>query len=169
VALDVGALWFGTYYSVKYSDSVALRAIVSPGVIGVTWGATVTGTFLALPKCEPHWIGEAPREGDVRTSWPLAISLALVAGATAPILYATAIGNNLQFTNVPPSAGDPNPPVWSTPEREAHIVVAGVAGFAGALLPYVIPPSTVRAARELDKLRFGYDGRAGFISYGGDF
>jgi hypothetical protein len=169
VAVDVAATWFGTYYNVKYSDSVALRAIVSPGVIGVTWGATISGAFLSFPKCNPHWVGETPLEGDVRTDWPLAIALALLAGATAPIWYGTVIGYNLQFNDIAPSPGDPNPPMWSTPEREAHLVVAGVAGFGGALLPYLFPPSTVRAARELNRLRFGYDGRSGYFGYGGTF
>jgi hypothetical protein len=156
VALDIGALWFGSSDIVKFSSSVPLRTFVGPGIIGATWGATVTGAFLALPKCEPHWVGETPREGDVRTGWPLAIALALLAGATAPIVNAVAIGYNL-------------PIEWSTPEREAHLAVAGVAGFAGALVPYLLPPTTLSAARELDKLRFGYDGRTGYLSYVGAF
>ena len=36
-------------------------------------GRRAGGGYLALPKCDPHWVGEAPREGDVRASWPLAL------------------------------------------------------------------------------------------------
>jgi hypothetical protein len=44
-------------------------------------------------------------------------------------------------------------------------VAAGLAGFGGALLPYLLPPRTFTAARELDRVRFGYDGRNAFASY----
>ena len=44
-----------------------------------------------------------------------------------------------------------------------HIVAAGVAGFGGALLPYLLPPSTWAAARELDHLRFGADARGNVV------
>jgi hypothetical protein len=51
-----------------------------------------------------------------------------------------------------------------------HLVVAGVAGFAGALLPYLIPPRTWAAARELERLRFEVDGRGNpFVGYVGTF
>ncbi len=156
VALDVGAIWYGSSGMVKYSDDVPLRAIVGPGMIGATWGATITGLWLALPKCEPHWVDEAPREGGVRATWPLALSLALLAGATAPIINGIAIGYNL-------------PIEWSTPEREVHVVVAGLAGFGGALVPFLLPPRTWSAARELDRLRLGYDGRSAFVRYEGTF
>jgi hypothetical protein len=127
-----------------------------PVVIGVVWGATVGGSWLALPKCDPHWIGEPAREGAVRARWPLALSLALLAGATAPIANAIAIG----YTQ---------PASWSDFERAMHVVAAGVAGFGGALLPYVLPPRTWTAARELDRIRFGMDARGAFIGYVGSF
>jgi hypothetical protein len=152
---------------VKYANGndwdVALRTIVGPGLIGTTWGATITGTWLALPKCEPHWIGETPREGDVRSSWPVAISLAVLAGVTAPIINGIAIGTcfNVSCYYLPLA--------WSTLEREAHIFVAGVSGFGGALLPFLLPPSTLRAARELDRLRFSYDGRNAYLGYVASF
>ena len=51
-----------------------------------------------------------------------------------------------------------------------HIVAAGLSGFGGALLPYLLPPRTWSAARELDKLRFGADARGNvFVSYGVTF
>ena len=151
-ALNVGAIWYGSSSDVKFASSEAVRELAGPGLIGVTWGAMVGGVFLALPKCEPHWVGEPPPEGDVRARWPLAVALGLLAGATAPIVNAIAIGYNL-------------PEQWSTEERELHIIIAGVAGFGGAFLPYLVPPATVRAVRELDRIRFGYDGRSGFVGW----
>jgi hypothetical protein len=114
-------------------------------MIGLTWGATLGGSWLALPKCSPHWVAVPPREGDVHAAWPLALSVALLAGATAPIVNGIAVGNL--------------PQQWSTEEREVHVAVAAAFGFAGALLPYVLPPRTVAAARELERIRVAPLGR----------
>ena len=153
--LDVGGVAFGSSDTVKHASSVALR-LTGPAAIGLVWGATVGGAWLALPKCSPHWVGESPREGTVRGSVPLAVSLALLAGATAPIITGIAVG--------------PLPISWTTLESEMHLVAAGVAGFGGALLPYLLPPRTWAAARELEHLRFQVDGRGDpFIGYGGTF
>jgi hypothetical protein len=151
LVLDAGAIVFGSSDLVKSSGPYA--SLVSPALIGVTWGATVGGAWLALPKCSPTWVGEPPREGDVRATWPVALSLALLAGATAPIVYGIAIGS-----------GD-LPTEWTTLDREAHIVVAGLAGFGGALLPYLIAPRTWAAAREIEHIRLGSDGRGLFVGY----
>jgi hypothetical protein len=155
VGLDAGAIALGSLESLKYSSSLPVR-FVGPVAIGVTWGATVGGVWLALPKCSPEWVGEAPREGSVRATWPLALSLALLAGATAPVINAIVSGYD---TSSP----------WSTFEREMHVVAAGLAGFGGALLPYVLPPRTWAAAQELDRIRLGTDGRALFVSYVASF
>ncbi len=138
LAVDVGAIWLGSSNDVKLSDSLAVR-MSGPAMIGVAWGATLGGGWLALPKCSPTWVEQAPREGDVRATWPLALSIALLAGATAPIVNAIAIGNLPDF--------------WTTPEREMHVVTAAVFGFGGALLPYLLPPGTYSAARELERIR----------------
>jgi hypothetical protein len=50
-----------------------------------------------------------------------------------------------------------------------HLVAAGVAGFAGAFVPYLIPPSTWSAARELERLRVSSDGHSAFVGYGREF
>jgi hypothetical protein len=51
-----------------------------------------------------------------------------------------------------------------------HIVVAGVAGVAGAFLPYLLPPRTWAAARELEHLRVEVDGRGDpFLGFVGTF
>jgi hypothetical protein len=138
VVLDVGAVWLGTSDTVKYSTSVPLRTS-GPALIGLTWGATLGGAWLALPKCSPSWVESPSREGEVGASWPLALSIALLAGATAPIVNGIGIGNL--------------PIEWSTFEREMHVAVAAVFGFGGALLPYVLPPRTLSAARELERIR----------------
>jgi hypothetical protein len=138
VLLDVGAVWLGTSDIVKYNSSVPVRTS-GAALIGVTWGATLGGAWLALPKCSPRWLESPPREGEVGASWPLALSIALLAGATAPIVNGIAIGTL--------------PIEWSTFEREMHVAVAAVFGFGGALLPYVLPPRTLAAARELEHIR----------------
>jgi hypothetical protein len=157
LALDAGAIAYGSSYRVKWEDVRQDAATVTfrlsgPFAIGLAWGATIGGGYLALPKCSPEWVGETPREGIVRENWPIAISLALLAGATAPIINAVAIGYTL-------------PTPWSDAERVMHLVTAGVAGFGGALLPYLLPPTTASAAREIDKIRFGTDGHSLFLGY----
>jgi hypothetical protein len=155
VALDAGAIAFGSNADVKYSDSFALR-YGAPTAIGLTWGATVGGAWLALPQCSHSWVGEPPPEGGVREKWPLAMAFALLAGATAPVVNAIAIGSTLPIN-------------WTTEEREAHVITAGLAGFAGAWLPYLLPPRTWRAARELERIRLGvsalHGAPRGYVSY----
>ncbi|HXN33533.1 MAG TPA: hypothetical protein VN894_16805 [Polyangiaceae bacterium] len=164
VGLDVATIWFGSWDKLKYSGSLPLR-MSGPAAIGLGWGATVGGAWLALPKCSTRWVASPPLEGDVRAQWPLAVSMALLAGATAPIVNAIAIG-----TCNPPECQEGLPAGWTTFEREMHLVVAGVAGFAGALLPYLVPPRTWSAAREIERIRFGTDGRGGmFLGYSSRF
>jgi hypothetical protein len=165
-ALDAGAFWWGSTGTFKYADGVGVR-MMGPAMIGLTWGATLGGVWLALPQCRPHWVGSPPREGDVRASWPLALSLALLAGATAPIVNGIAVGYCTDVDSVGrPLCQSGLPASWTTFEREMHLVVAGVAGFGGALLPYLIPPRTWSAAREIERMRFGADGRGNmYVGY----
>jgi hypothetical protein len=156
VALDAGAIWGGSSDLVKWSSSIPVRAVLGPGVIGLTWGATVGGAWMALPQCSSTWVDAPPPEGQVRVRWPLALSLAVLAGITAPVINGVAIGFDL-------------PEAWSNFERGMHLVVAGVAGFGGALLPYLFPPSTWSAARELERIRFSTDEHSAFIGYGRSF
>ncbi len=151
LALDTAAIWFGSSDGVKHDDSLAVR-MGGAVAIGVSWGATVSGAWLALPKCSPRWVASAPREGDVREPWPLSLSLALLAGATAPLVYGIAIGTL--------------PIEWSTFEREMHLVAAGLAGVTGAFLPYLLPPRTWAAAREIDRIRFGADAHGARVTFG---
>jgi len=165
VAIDVGAFWAGSSAPIKYTSSLPIR-FTGPIMIGLAWGATVGGAWLALPKCSPEWVVESPREGRVRESWPLALSIALLAGTTAPIVNAIAFGNCTYF----PKCGNGSLPLaWSTFEREMHVVAAGLAGAGGALLPYLVPPRTWAAAHELDRIRFGTDGRGAFVGFSTPF
>ena len=152
---DAAAVWFDSTDTVKVSGSLALR-MTGPALLGLAWGATVGGAWLALPKCSPGWVDAPPREGNVREAWPLALSLAILAGATAPIVNGIAVGDL--------------PQSWTTLERQMHLVAAGVAAFGSALLPYLLPPRTWSAAREIDRIRFAADGRGGaFLGYEATF
>jgi hypothetical protein len=166
-ALDVAAFSGGSADPIKFSDSVPVR-LMGPTMIGLAWGATLGGWWLALPKCAPHWVESPPREGDVRATWPVALSLAVLAGVTAPIANGVALQLALGSCVAPQCQGG-LPASWSTEEREMHLVVAGVAGFGGALLPYVLPPRTWSAARAIERLRVMADGRGAFVAYAASF
>jgi hypothetical protein len=150
--LNVGTIALGSYRWITQAG--AGPSLAGPAMIGTAWGWLVGGAWLALPKCDPKWVGTSPREGEVRHEWPLALSLALLAGATAPVVNGIALSISL---------GYPLPADWSDEYRAAELVVAGLTGFVGALIPYVLPPRTLRAARELERLRFGADGRGGAL------
>jgi hypothetical protein len=151
LALDVGVIGFaGPSPDLKYSSNEWLR-MAPPAMLGFTAGVTLGGGYLSLPKCAPEWVGAAPREGQDRPSWPLALSIALVSAAMGPITWAVATG--------PQGPGD------STEERALHVVVASVAGFGGALLPYLLPPKTWRAKKELERIRAGADSHGAYFGY----
>jgi hypothetical protein len=151
VLLDVGSILLDAN-AIQLSAQTGVR-LVGPGLVGLSWGATVGGGYLALPKCSPGFVGSAPPEGDVRQSWPLAISLALLAGATAPVLVGLETGTG------------PVTLPWSVTERSARLFVAGGAGFVGALVPYLLPPKTWRAAKELERIRAGADATGAYLTY----
>jgi len=174
VAADAAAIYYGSRRSLEiahpfshaspafgpatFKTGDVLVRLTGPAAIGLAWGATVSGVWLALPKCSLEWVGESPREGAVRESWPLNLAFALLAGATAPIV--NAIASN--------SYGS-QPLGWSDAERELHIITAGVFGFGGAFLPLLFPPATTAAAREIDKIRLSGDGRSLYIGYATTF
>ena len=148
LALNVGSVALDS--ALKYADGSSVRAL-GPSAVGLVWGATIGGGYLALPKCDPRWVGFSPPEGDVRASWPVALSLAILAGATAPVVVGVETGGL--------------PPSWTTEERVTRLVLAGTTGFVGAFLPYLLPPRTWRAARELERLRVGASSHAASLSY----
>ncbi len=124
---------------------------VGPALVGMTWGLFIGSFMPSMPKCSPHFVTTIPAEGQVATPWPVALSFALFAGITAPIVDYIAIGTV--------------PDAWGDGERVSRIVVAGLFGFGAALLPYLLPPKTVRAARELERIRATVSARGTFVSY----
>ncbi len=127
--------------------------LIGPSLIGLSWGFTVGGGYLALPKCSPDFVRAPPPEGGGHADWPMAVSLTLLAAATAPVIVGIETGG-----------GDVTLP-WSTTERSLRLVLAGAGGAIGALLPYVMPPRTWRAAKELERIRAGADARGAFVGY----
>jgi hypothetical protein len=150
LAADVAAIWLDN--TLKYNDSTGLR-YMGPAAVGLSWGWTIGGGYLALPKCSPDWVESSPPEGDVRADWPIALSFAALAGLMAPFIAGEEIGSS--------------PQSWPVPERTMRLVIASGMGVTGALLPYLLPPKTWRAAKELERLRAGAteDGRGAFVSW----
>lgn len=141
---NVGSIYLNTYEIYK-STSSAVRQI-GPALIGLSWGGLLGGGYLALPKCDKTWVHYAPREGDARSSAPIAIAIASLAAATAPFVTSIATINKdstLREWNV-----------WSTGEHFWRGMISGIAGLGGALLPYLLPPKTWAAAKELERIRF---------------
>jgi hypothetical protein len=139
-------------------DSQVFKGDPNPGVrmigaslVGVTWGYFVGSWWPAMPKCSPHWVPEAPPEGNVHSDWPIALAVALFAGATAPVAVA------IETAGLPDS--------WDNTERVMRMVLPGVFAFGTALLPYLFAPKTLRAARELEKIRASADSKGAFVSY----
>jgi hypothetical protein len=127
---------------------------VGASLVGLTWGFTLGGVYLALPKCSPDYVSSSPPEGNVRTDWEIAAAFAALSGLTAPVIVATETGGI--------------PQQWSDTERVMRLVLSSGLGVAGALLPYVLPPKTWRAAKELEHLRAGTteDGKGAVVSWG---
>ncbi len=133
-----------------YGGSAVVREL-GPTFIGLAWGLFVGSVHPSLPKCSPHFTSATPPEGQVRTSWPIALSFALLAGATAPFVDFIAIG--------------PVPDAWADGERVMRVVLAGTFAFGAALIPYLLPPKPLRATRELLNIRPSISARGTLISY----
>ncbi|MFO0674966.1 MAG: hypothetical protein U0169_00390 [Polyangiaceae bacterium] len=157
--LGVGALAFAG--SIALDDQVLQNEekpfvrTMGPGFIGLSWGFFLSSIYVATPKCSPTWLPSEPAEGDVRLHWPLALGIALASAATAPIVVGIETG--------------PTPVTWEVSERQSRMIVSGIAGFAGSLLPYVLPPKTWRAARELERIRIGADSAGVSLGFRGTF
>jgi hypothetical protein len=150
LALVVGSIVLDSDFF-RWQSSPGVRTI-GGGFVGFSWGALVGSLYPAMPKCSAYGIRTAPPEGDVRSDVPVAFAMALLAGATAPLIMGVEQGPLVEFPTVS--------------ERATRVVVAGVAGFGAAFLPYLLPPRPVRAMRELEKLRAGSDGHgAWFVGY----
>jgi hypothetical protein len=140
----------GPWSGFKVSHDSNVRTL-GPVTIGLAWGATLGGGYLALPKCKPHWVGTSPREGGRRSSLPIALSLAAVAAITSPFASFIISGST--------------PTDWTISERTVRLFVAGGFGAAGALLPYLIPPRTWSAAKELERIGVDPIDKGAFLSY----
>jgi hypothetical protein len=137
----------------QFSNQPGVRTI-GPALVGTTWGFTLGGGYLAQPKCS-GFVKSAPPEGDVRTSWHLALALAGLAAISAPMIEYWGLYN----------FGDGVPLDWSVSERRLRLFAAAGGAFGGALLPYLLPPKTWRAAKELERIRLGTDARGSWVSY----
>jgi hypothetical protein len=147
-AMDVGAVYLEAQWN--NADSLATR-LTAPGLVGFAWGATLGGGYLALPKCDRHWVRYPPREGEVRATWPLTLGITVLAAISAPVIVGTIQGPLL--------------PNWTDEERFGHLAFASGGAILGALLPYVLPPKTWRAARELQRIRAGADQTGAYVTY----
>jgi hypothetical protein len=127
--------------------------LVGPPLVGLSWGFTVGGGYLALPKCSPDYVTSAPPEGNVRADWPAAVAFTVLATATAPVLVGIETGQGP--VTIP----------WSNGERSMRLVLAGAGGAIGSLLPYLIPPRTWRAKKQLEHIRAGATAQGGFVGY----
>lgn len=137
--LVAGAIALDSQFLMKQDSSVV--RMIGPATVGLTWGFTFGGMYLALPKCSPTYVSTIPAEGDVRASWPLAIALAMLAGATAPVVVGIETGGA--------------PVEWETVERTFRVITSAGFAFGGALLPYLLPPKTWRAMQKLKDIRAG--------------
>jgi hypothetical protein len=149
-AADVGSIFLDT--TLKLHGDAGARYL-GAGAVGLSFGWTLGGGYLALPKCAPDWVGSAPPEGDVRRDLPMALAFAGLAGIVSPFVVGIETG--------------PIPVEWPREERQWRLVIGGITGITGALLPYLLPPQTWSAAKELEHLRAGPtpDGRGATVSW----
>lgn len=123
----------------RFMDTPAQR-LVGPSLMGLAWGSTIGGLYLAMPKCRPDWVETATSEGAVRNQWQFAIALSLLSMATAPFIARIEQGPIREV-------------YWDVPERSLTVIMPMITGAVGAFVPYLLPPRTWRAANELEKLR----------------
>jgi len=124
------------------------------GLVGLSVGTLIGGFYLTLPKCDPLYVASTPPEGSMRSTWPTALTLALTSALLAPVVVAIESAAPYGFVNQ-----------WEVSERVVHFIVPAVTGFAGAFLPYLFPPKTWRAAREIEHIRAGVSTSGAFIGY----
>jgi hypothetical protein len=134
----------------KHTGEPGVR-LIGPALVGLTTGGFLSGGYLSLPKCDPLWAGGPPPEGNVRADWPLAVAIATISGVMGPIMDYSFLG---------PVKLD-----WSVTERTLRVVVAATTGVVGALVPYVLPPKTWRARKEIDRLRVEGSPQGAKLSY----
>jgi hypothetical protein len=134
----------------KQQEEPGLR-LIGPGVIGFFWGGFLSGGYLSLPKCDPMWSWGPPPEGNIRATWPLAAAITVISTVTAPALDFVFLGAV--------------PIHWTDSERTARVFVAMGAGTLGSLFPYLLPPRTWAARKEIERIRVGDVAGGPFVSY----
>lgn len=143
VVADAGVVYADAHFF-RFQEQPGIR-LIGPSIAGLAWGWTLSGGVLSLPKCDPLWVAHPPPEGEIRSRWPLAITLAGLSAVTAPF-----------FARIEQGPVRDEWPVW---ERSMSVILPMATGIVGAFMPYVLPPRTYAAARELEKIRldFGRD------------
>lgn len=134
----------------KHENDRAVR-MLGPGLVGFTWGGVLMGGFLSLPKCDPLWAEGAPPEGNVRTLWPVALAIGAAAAISAPFMDYSFLGPVKQH--------------WEVWERSMRIFVAGGSAVLGSIFPYILPPRTWAARKELDRIRIEGQPTGATVSY----
>jgi hypothetical protein len=150
LAIDAGMIYADTQFF-RFQEQPGVR-LIGPALMGLTWGATLGGAYLSLPRCDPGWVNFAPPEGNVRTDTPLMFGIALLSVATAPFV-----------ARIEQGAIRPEWPVW---ERAMTVLLPMATGFGGVFLPLLFPPRTYAAAKELENLRIGVDKSGMTMGYG---
>ena len=137
-ALGFSASVYANIDRLKHQGEVGLR-LLGPALVGFTWGGFLSGGFLSLPKCDPLWAEGAPPEGNIRADWPMATAITVLAGVTAPFMDYAFLGPVKVF--------------WAVEERSARVFIASATGMLGALFPYLLPPRTWSARKQIDRMR----------------
>jgi hypothetical protein len=149
LAGSVGAVWLNID-QLKHSTNTGVR-LLGPGLVGFTFGGFLSGGYLSLPKCDPLWAEGPPPEGNVRADWPMATAIAILSGVMGPIMDYTFLG--------------PVKTIWPIGERSARIFIGAGAGVLGSLFPYLLPPKTWSARKEIDRIRAMGTPAGGLVTY----
>lgn len=150
----VAGAGFAAEYALRYTGP-GVR-LLAPAVQGLGWGFFMGSIFPSLSQCSDHWVPTPQREGSYSSRWPIALAIAGFAGITAPVGLGIATGYEF-------------PKDWSVTERQARLFISGFSAFGGALLPYLLPPRTWAARKELERLRFEASPQGFYLGWSGRF
>lgn len=143
------SIWFNVK-EFKESNSAAVR-LAGPALVGFSTGGLLSGAYLSLPKCDPMWAEGPPPEGNVRSHIPLAIVISVVSTVMGPVFDYSYLG--------------PVKTQWPVFERSARIFVAGGTALLGSLFPYLLPPKTWAAKRQIERMRVEGTAGGAAVSY----
>jgi hypothetical protein len=146
---DTGVILADAHFF-RFQEQPGIR-LIGPSLAGLGWGWTLSGGYLSFPQCDPKWVEHAPPEGNVRSRVPIAIALGTLATITAPI-----------FARIEQGGIRDEWPVW---ERSMTVILPMITGAVGSAMPYLLPPRTYRAARELERIRLDLEKDAVWIGW----